>query len=293
MKLSPICLFTFNRLKETKKTLQALQLNNLASKSELYIFSDGWKNDSQKNKILEVREFLNTVSGFKKITIIESNFNKGLANSIISGVTQVINNYGKVIVVEDDLITSSNFLDFMNNALNFYKENTSVFSISGYTMDLPSLESYADDYYIGVRASSWGWGTWSRSWIDIDWEIKDYERFIKSHKLRNEFRKGGSDMPRMLANQMNNKIDSWAIRWCYNQFKRKQYTIYPKVSKVVSIGFGSDATHTKKTTRFDVEIDKSDQLNFIFNNKNIVNNKLLREFKNKFSVLSRIRDKFL
>jgi len=293
MCLAPICLFTYNRLEETKKTVEALKNNFLACESELYIFSDGWKKDASKQKIVKVREYIKSIEGFKKITIKESILNKGLANSIIEGVTEIMNLYGSVIVLEDDLITSPNFLNFMNEGLTFYKNNSSVFSISGYSMDLPSLKNHDKDYYLGVRASSWGWATWSRSWADIDWDISDYVGFVNSIKSKKEFRKGGSDMPRMLANQMNKKIDSWAIRWCYNQFKRKQYTIYPAASKIVSIGFGASATHTKQTKRFDTTLDYSDQSTFSFDTVVIANKKLIKEFNNKFSIYSRLKDKFL
>lgn len=293
MELAPICLFTYNRLDETKRTIRALRKNNLAEQSEVFVFSDGAKEGVSDAKIKEVREFLKNVTGFKKFTIKESPINKGLANSIIDGVSEVICKYGNVIVLEDDLITAPNYLNFMNEALNFYKNNVSIFSISGYSMNLPSLNNLNKDYYLGVRASSWGWGTWSRSWTDIDWEVKDYDKFSTSVPLRKMFRRGGSDMPRMLDNQMNKKIDSWAIRWCYNQFKRGQYTVYPKVSKIESIGFGGAATHTKKTKRFDTYLDVTNQSSFNFDEKCQIDNTLIKEFKNKFSIFSRFKDKLL
>lgn len=293
MDKAPIVLFVYNRLSLTKRTLEFLSRNYLAGDSNLYVFSDGWKNNLDKKKVEQVRIFLKSVAGFKNITIYESSENRGLANSIIEGVTQIISKYGKVIVLEDDLITSPNFLIFMNNALSFYKENDSVFSISGYSMNLPSLVKSNKDYYITNRASSWGWATWSRSWDDIDWEIKDYSEFIKSTLKKKKFNNGGSDMTRMLKNQMVGKIDSWAIRWCYNQFKRNQYTIYPTVSKIKSIGFGIDATHTKRTNRFRTEIDTELKTRFIFDFELIENRELLKEFRAKFSVFNRLKDKFL
>tara|TARA_R110002051_G_scaffold325568_1_gene428957 strand:- start:6513 stop:7403 length:891 start_codon:yes stop_codon:yes gene_type:complete len=290
---APICLFTYNRLEETKRTIDALQNNFLAAKSELYIFSDGYKKEMDKEKIEAVRNYIKTITGFKKLTIFESPINKGLANSIIDGVSQVINIYGKVIVLEDDLITSPNFLNFMNEALNFYKDNNKVFSISGYTMNLPSLDLTNKDFYLGYRASSWGWATWDRSWSNIDWEIKDFMEFKTNISARLKFNRGGSDMVRMLKGQMKGEIDSWAIRWCYNQFKRNQYTIYPVKSKVTSIGFGANATHTIATKRFDNSIDTELKTDFLFENQLIEDKNLIKEFKNKFSILNRLKDKLL
>lgn len=290
--LSPICLFTYNRLEETKKTIAALQQNFLASESELFIFSDGWKSEEGRKIIEEVRVFLKTIKGFKKITIFESPINKGLANSIISGVTKIIEEHGKIIVLEDDLITSPNFLDFMNQALDFYENNERIFSISGFSLNLPSLKDEKNDYYVGYRASSWGWGTWKKEWKGVDWQVKDYINFIQSKELKKKFKRGGSDLPRMLKNQMNGTIDSWAIRWCYQEFKNDQFTLFPIKSKVESIGFGSLATHTKKTTRFNTNLDRTNQRRFLFDNNIEINKILIRENKRKFSLWSRVLDRF-
>jgi GT2 family glycosyltransferase len=292
MKLAPICLFTYNRLQETKQTIKALENNFLAKESELFIFSDGWKKEIEKNKILKVRAFLKTITGFKNVTLIESDKNKGLANSIIAGVTSILEKHENIIVLEDDLITAPNFLNFMNSSLTYYKKNDKIFSISGYTLDLSILQNLEKDVYLGVRASSWGWGTWRDRWINIDWEVRDYPDFEKSFIRKYKFNKGGSDMSRMLKNQMQGKIDSWAIKWCYHQFKKNQYTVFPKVSKLISIGFGVNATHTKTTKRFDTTSDTSNKVTFLFEENMILNKKVTQQFKNKFSVISRIKDKF-
>jgi hypothetical protein len=290
--LAPICLFTYNRLFETKKTVEALQQNFLATQSELFIFSDGSKTAHGKEKIQQVRNYLKTITGFKAVTIKESKTNKGLANSIISGVTEIINTFEHIIVLEDDLITAPNFLNFMNSSLTYYKKNNKIFSISGYTLDLSILENLEKDVYLGVRASSWGWGTWRDRWINIDWEVRDYPDFEKSFIRKYKFNRGGSDMSRMLKNQMQGKIDSWAIRWCYHQFKKNQYSVFPKTSKLISIGFGENATHTKTTNRFDTALDTLNKVTFLFEENMILNKKVTQQFKNKFSVISRIKDKF-
>ena len=155
-----ICLFTYNRAFETRQTIEALKLNFLAPFSQLFIFSDGPKNESDAEKVGEVRNYIRSIDGFKTVEIIESTINKGLANSIIEGVTQIIDKYEKVIVLEDDLVTTPNFLDFMNQALCFYNGKNNIFSISGFTMDLPSLAACKQDFYFSQRVSSWGWATW-------------------------------------------------------------------------------------------------------------------------------------
>lgn len=290
-KLAPIILFAYNRLNETQETVKALQKNFLAEKSKLFIFSDGPKNNMDDKKIDSVRSYLYTIEGFKKVKIIESKINKGLASSIIQGVSEILDNYDSVIVLEDDLITSPNFLDFMNQALEFYQNNPKVISISGYTMNLPSLEGYNKDYYFGIRASSWGWATWKNQWEGIDWEVSDYSKFSKDIKQKLRFFQVGSDMPGMLRNQMEGKIDSWAIRWCYHQFKHDLYTVFATKSKINSIGFSEDATHTSGALKFIAALDDSSKRNFKFDETIILEKSVLRDFKAKFSILRRIKDK--
>ncbi|HET6559122.1 MAG TPA: hypothetical protein VFG54_17505 [Prolixibacteraceae bacterium] len=195
--------------------------------------------------------------------------------------------------MEDDLVTSKNFLDFMNQAIDFYATNEKIFSISGYSMNLPSLKMLDEDFYFGYRASSWGWGTWKNRWETIDWEVRDYSNFIWNPFKQIKFMRAGSDMPYMLWKQMNGKIDSWAIRWCYDQFKKELFTVYPAKSKLVNIGIGADATHTKKANRFDTNLDQSNKTTFTFNPNVYSEANLEKEFRFYFSIKNRLIEKFM
>jgi len=288
-KLAPICLFVYNRLEETKQTIRALKENYLASESDLFIFSDGPKNEDSVEKVQSVRRYIENVDGFRSINIYKSNLNKGLATSIIDGVSEIINKYGKVIVLEDDLITSANFLNFMNQALIFYELDEKVFSISGFTLNLNSLQKHKQNFYWGYRASSWGWATWKDRWINIDWNVNDYEEFIRNRKFKNEFKKNrGSDMVAMLKAQNEGRIDSWAIRWCYNQFKSNSLTLFPKFSKVYNIGTDTNATHTKQKGRISQELDSGEQKIFVFDNEFKINKQIISDFVNKHSIRTRL-----
>lgn len=286
---APICLFTFNRISETRKTIEALQNNFLAKQSDLYIYSDGGKNDEDIQKILKLREYLHSISGFKSINIFESMDNRGLANSVITGVSQVLESHDKIIVLEDDLVSSPNFLDFLNQSLEFYKNDNNIFSISGYTLNLPSLPGIKD-YYFGYRASSWGWGIWRDRWNKIDWNVSDYDNFKNNKKAIEKFKRGGSDLPRMLKNQITGKIDSWAIRFCYHQFKNNILTVFPAKSKLISIGFSEEATNTIGTKRFNTPLDEELKREFEFQNFEKIDQNIIREFKSKFSIKSRIQN---
>lgn len=291
MTLAPICLFTYNRLTETVQTVEALKNNYLTPESELFIFSDGPKDYTESKKVNEVRQYLKTVFGFKKIVIFESPKNRGLASSIISGVTKIIEQYGKIIVLEDDLITSANFLNFMNQALEYYEHFERIHSISGYSLNLESIKNLEHDNYFARRASSWGWATWKDRWEQTDWEIKDFNRFRFNFTKRYKFNHGGSDMSKLLISQQKKKNDSWAIRWCYSQFNNSQLTIFPKVSKVQNIGFGINSTHTKKGKRFITNLDITNMHDFKFDFNIKLNKKIDKEYRSLYSLLSRIKNR--
>ena len=184
--LAPIVLFTYIRFEKLKKTVQILSENELAIYSDLIIFSDGAKFIEDNNTIINIRAYLKTITGFKSVKIYESKWNKGLANSIIQGVTDVLKEYPYAIILEDDLITSKNFLNFMNQALIYYKDSESVLSISGYLPELDSLNCRFDAFFL-PRSWSWGWAIWQNRWTKIDWELSTNNPFYKNKYLRNKF----------------------------------------------------------------------------------------------------------
>lgn len=263
--LAPICLFVYSRLDDTKLTVESLQKNTLAQESQLFIFSDGIKNN--KKAVNAVRDYIHTINGFAKVTIYESEVNKGLANSIISGVTKIISIYNKVIVLEDDLILSTNFLCFMNQSLTFYEQKVRILSISGYAFDLKYPTNYKYDVSFSLRACSWGWATWKDRWEQIDWEVKSYSSFRNNLFKRYKFNDGGSDMSSMLDKQIKGEINSWAIRFNYHQYEKNLLDVFPTVSKVINIGFGENSTNTKKGLyRYRTTLDTSKKSNFNMQN---------------------------
>lgn len=255
--LAPVVVFVYNRADHAQETLTALENNYLAQESDLYIFADNAKSEKGQAKVDEVRAYIDhyaTVSKFKSVTITKAEKNKGLAKSIISGVTEIINRYGKVIVVEDDLTTSPDFLQYMNGALDFYEKNDRIWSISGYSAPLLHLDKYPHDVYMTYRGCSWGFATWKDRWDKIDWEVSDYEEFIHSPQRIKHFNRGGSDLSGMITMQMNKEIDSWAVRWVYQQDKEDMLTVYPKVSRILNNGCDSSGTHCGETHRYDTTL---------------------------------------
>ncbi len=267
--LSPVLLFVYKRLDTLQQTVAALQQNNLANESELFVFSDSAKTSDDEAEIKRVRSFIRTISGFKKIHIFEAEENKGLANSIIDGATLILKEFGKVIVLEDDLLTSSNFLCYMNQCLEHYEDNKKIFSVSGYSHAIKN--DNVKDVYFTKRGSSWGWATWQNRWREVDWKVLVYNNFKRNPSQWKAFNKIGSDLSSMLKRQMEGKINSWAIKWCYHQFKHNLYRVYPTMSKVRNIGFGIGATHTfNYFNRYETKLDQSGKLYFIFDEPSII-----------------------
>jgi len=280
--LSPIILFVYNRPEHTQKTLQALADNSFSEKSKLYLFSDGPKNDSDIKKISKVRDIVNKLSGRffeRELTFRDSNL--GLANSIITGVNQVFEYHDTAIVLEDDIVTSNLFLKFMNDALRTFEFREDIKSISGYTFPINIPKHYTKQCFIAPRVSSWGWATWKKYWTKVDWELVDYEKFIKNKEQKKKFNFGGEDLTNMLISQQKGKIDSWAIRWTYFHFKTKSYCLYPTKSLVKNIGIDNSGTHIHHPTKFNVNLHSEDRK--IVLDKNIdIDDELLENFRKVF-----------
>ena len=255
----PIVLFVYNRPTHTRCTIESLLTNALSRDSDLYIFSDAPKQKADVDRVREVRKYIRSISGFNKINIVEQPINLGLAQSIISGVTSVINRYGRSIVLEDDLLISPLFLEAMNYCLVHFQEDERVFSIGGYTPAFKIPISYSDRWFLSYRCCTWGWATWESRWKKVDWEVRDYKDFLGCMQSRERFNRGGQDMERLLEMQMTGKIDSWAIRWDYAHFKHDSFCLRPINPLVANTGNDGSGVHCGVTGKYDVTLNSTDQ----------------------------------
>ncbi len=282
--LAPVVLFVYNRLEHTKEVIETLSENQLAKKTELFVFSDAPKNENGKEKVEAVRRFIHRKDWqekFKKVTITEAEKNKGLARSVIGGVSELIEQYGKVIVIEDDLVLSPFFLDYMNGALDFYENERNIWSISGYSFPMKSLKHYPHDVFYSYRGCSWGWATWADRWKLTDWKVDAYDRFVKDPAWQKRFNRGGGDLTNMLRLQMEGQIDSWAVRWCFEQSNRDMYTVYPKYSYLGNDGWDGSGTNCGTDRTFLVSNEKGiKSCNF---EKLDIHHKIAREFYLKYT----------
>lgn len=285
--LAPVVVFTYNRVEHLEKTLDALNNCDLASETDLFIFCDSFKSDKDKTKVemaISVVDKFATNNCFHSISITKASKNKGLAKSIMEGVTSVIALYGKAIVVEDDLIASRYFLRYMNGALDYYEHDKTIWAISGYTFPMKSLEAYPYDIYLSGRGCSWGWATWIDRWNMVDWNVSDYRSFKHNYFKRIKFGQWGKDLPILLDYQINLNANSWAIRWCYSAFTRNMLTVYPKRSYIKNYGIDGSGVHSQNATthRFDTDFDDNEEFRCNFQSLTI-DKKIRKEFAKRYS----------
>lgn len=249
MSYAPIALFVYNRPVHTRQTVEALLANAEAAQSALYVFSDGPRNAAASQAVTEVRTYVRSIADFKSVTIIERETNFGLARSIIDGVTRLCGEYGRVIVMEDDLVTSPFFLSYMNDALTHYENEDRVMQVSGHIFQVPEFTQREEALFLPFVAS-WGWGTWERAWKHFDPATQGWEKINNISELRNRFNLDGNfDYSTLLEQQMSGKVDSWAIRWYVSVFLRNGVALYPPQTLVKNIGLDS-GTHGSRILRW-------------------------------------------
>ena len=248
--LAPIIVFAYNRADKLEQLLTSLERNAQIKNMDLYIFVDIPDKKNRKDRrynqqvITFLKKYQSDCKMFKKITIEISDKHRGLADSIIHGVTKIVNQYGKVIVLEDDLKVSEDFLDYMQRGLEIYKNDSRIWAVAGYCPVFKMPGKYKKDVFLVPRPESWGWGTWSERWNRCHWEVSTYQEFRKDILKRILFNIGGDDLGPMLKRQMENaQYNSWAIRWGYQQFLERKYTVYPKESRVIHCGTDNRSTH--------------------------------------------------
>ncbi|MFI3331329.1 MAG: glycosyltransferase [Rikenellaceae bacterium] len=285
--LAPIIVFAFNRPEQLKLSIESLSLNSEIKDSILYIFIDAMRNMDDKKNVDEIEKISAAITGFKKIIIYKQQKNLGLANSIIQGVSRIIKLHGRAIILEDDLIYSPNFLAFLNQGLDLYKNNKKVFSICAYSNTIKTPTHYKFDAYFCTRSSSWGWATWQDRWESVDWNPE----IINNKKEFNLW--GGSDCYSMLKACKKGKNNSWAIRFCYAQFLQNKISLFPLKSKVKNLGFDGSGTHCKTYNRFDCTHDNSQNKVFKFPENTEINKTILHSAKSYHSLKKRIWSKLM
>lgn len=240
--LAPIVLFVYNRPLHTRQTIEALLQNPLSAESELFIYSDGAKNTVTDEKVEEVRNYIRNIKGFRKVTIIERERNLGLANNIIDGVSHIVSQYKKIIVLEDDIIVSPVFLTFMNEALEKYEHEFFVWSISGWNYPIQMQEIKEDTFFWRIP-HCWGWATWESRWKFYKRDILWVSNYFNAKDIYEISLHNTSDYWKHFILNKKGKIKTWAIFWYLIAYKHQSLTLMPKNSLVFQNGLDSSGTH--------------------------------------------------
>lgn len=275
---APIVLFVYNRLWHTQQTVEALQNNVLAKQSELYIYSDEANTEKVQKSVNEVRQYIDKIDGFKSVTIIKRKKKFGLADSIIDGVTTIVNQYGRIIVLEDDMVVSPYFLEYMNEALEQFIGDERVISVHGYVYP---VDFELPEAFFLPGADCWGWATWRRGWALFNSEGQYLlDELVRRHLIQEFDYNGAYPFLNMLKDQIKGANDSWAIRWNASAFLAGKLTLYPGRSLVHNIGTDSSGTHCKDSDSMDAKLSET-KINL--NNISVESSRTAREaFENFF-----------
>lgn len=245
MTLAPIVLFVYNRPSHTRQTVVALQRNELADLSHLIIYSDAPKSEEATASVEQVRKFIRNITGFKQLTVVEREKNWGLADSIIDGVTSTVNQYEKVIVLEDDIVTSPYFLKYMNDALCYYNKQDKVMHISGWNYPINTTDLNETFFLRG--ASCWGWATWKRAWQFFEKNPqKIVESFTKLDRYKFDY-DNSIDMWSQVTDNLTGRKSTWAIFWYASVFKKGGLCLHPSTSLVENVGNDGSGENCGKT----------------------------------------------
>jgi hypothetical protein len=252
---APIALFVYNRPSHLARTVAALKSNSLARESDLHVFSDAPRNEHDAATVRQVRSIIGNIDGFRSVTITSREENFGLARSITDGVSLICERHGRVIVLEDDMVVSPYFLQYMNAALELYEKEERVASIHGYIY--PIGADLPETFFIR-GADCWGWATWKRAWALYESDGARLLQELKRRRLEQDFDfEGTHSFTKLLKDQVSGRNQSWAIRWHASAFLQNKLTLYPGRSLVLNIGNDESGTHCRKTEQFDGQVSET------------------------------------
>lgn len=250
---APVALFVYNRPEHTRRTIEALAKNDGAKNTVLYIFADAARSNADVASVHSVREYIRKIEGFQQIVITEQAINQGLAKSIIAGVTDIVNQHGKIIVLEDDIVTSKYFLKYMNDALKQYEDVQHVMHISGCSYPVGELSLAEQQTYLLRVPLCWGWATWASEWRLFQRNLtimnKFTPRMIRDIDFDNTY-----DYWRQMELNHNGKITTWFIFWYATLYLNKGLALFPRNSLVNNIGHDGSGVHCGSSDDYNVQL---------------------------------------
>ncbi len=269
-------LFTYNRSWHTEQVLNSLKYNTVLPQ-KLFVFQDGLRQDEDACEWNKVNSLIYGID-WCETEIIVSEYNKGLADSIISGINYVFKEYDAIIVLEDDCVPSADFLNFMYQCLEKYQDMTKIYSVSGYAWPIELPEGDEDIYFCG-RISSWGWGTWKNRWEMYQKDYTLLKQIKHDPDLSNELAVWGADLGEILIGNINGEINSWAIFWALLVIRNRGVCINPYLSLIRNIGHDGTGVNCGTTDKFKVPIDEGKNTVYKLPDKIQIFDSTKREFR--------------
>lgn len=257
---APIIVTVYDRLQHFQQCIGALQRNGPAKESELYVVSDAPGKPEHAPKVEQVRAYAQSITGFRKLHLVFREENYGAFRSILAITLQVVNQHGRFIFLEDDVIASPSFLDYLNDGLNFYEADQRIFSVAAYTFPVQFPKDFEADVFFFPANCPWGFATWKDRWGKVDFSAKDrYAVALGNRKLYKKLISTGSYVMQLLRSDSQGRIEAPDVRSAFHQFIHEVYTVYPRVSKVMNIGLDGSGMHSgiDKNNKYLVQPDTS------------------------------------
>jgi hypothetical protein len=288
-----IAIFCYKRAQKLKTCIEALLKNPECKTLDIIFFSDGYKNESDKAGVLETRDYINSITGFKQVHKQFRDVNFSTGPNFREGLTYLCNNYEQFIVVEDDLVVSPNYLSYMIEGLSFYKDQKDVFCITGYCFPL-NISNYPYDTVMYKRFCSYGWAAWSYKVKHVTWDLTELNNLIKtSPNFKKRLNSEGFDLFRMLVKQIKGKISTWDIQLQVHVAENKLKVVYPVLSKVRNIGFDTESTNTFGIDYLKTPVDLGEKKIFNFCDANSIEPVIQQQLKRPYALKALVTRKII
>lgn len=241
---APIALFIYKRPEHTSRMISSMQACAGFSQSPVYVFADGPKGPQEIPEVLAARAVARSLLGDRAI-YRERESNLGLESSLIAGVSELCDLYGRAVVIEDDLVVAPSFLAFINGGLAKYERDAIVMQVCGYMYDVPELRHRQEGIFLPMT-NSLGWGTWKRAWDQFDPEARGWRDNLRDGATQKRFDIDGHYRYfRMLSHHMATPTPAWDIRWYYTVFMNDGLVLFPPRTLVLHRGFDGTGTHDR------------------------------------------------
>lgn len=247
---APVAVFAYNRPQHTARALEALARCHRLDECSFHFYLDGPKTPENSSAVADTLHVLESWQPTFNAHLVVRSINLGLASSIVGGVSALLANYGRVIVLEDDLIVEPDFLHYMIECLDRYSAEPAVMQVAALTLQPPS--DCPSDIFLLPVTSTWGWGTWARAWTHFSWTPADLEKQQSDPAWQNRFNINGTFAGNeMLADRLAGKNSSWGILWWYAVSRLNGLVAYPRQSLVRNTGFDGSGTHCGTSNLYD------------------------------------------